>query len=120
MADTRALRALIRKGVRVRLPPSALFASAQSKQWKSNYKMACFIYILKCSDGMYYTGITWNLKKRIKEHNSGINSAIQKSRLPIKLVYWEKFETRIEAAKREKVIKGWRRERKEILINSLR
>jgi len=69
---------------------------------------------------MYYTGITWSLKKRIEEHNSGIDTAIQKSRLPVKLVYWEKFETRIEAAKREKEIKGWRREKKKTLIKSLR
>ncbi len=69
---------------------------------------------------MYYTGITWSLKKRIAEHNSGIDTAIQKSRLPVKLVYWKKFETRIDAAKKEKEIKGWRREKKEILIKSLR
>jgi len=69
---------------------------------------------------MYYTGITWNLKKRIREHNTGIKTSIQKSRLPARLVYWEKFDTRILAAKREKEIKGWRREKKEQLINSLR
>jgi putative endonuclease len=82
--------------------------------------MSCFIYILECSDGMYYTGITWNLKKRIAEHNSGIDTSIQKSRLPVKLVYWEKFGTRMEAAKREREIKGWRRNKKEAIINSLR
>lgn len=82
--------------------------------------MPCFVYILRYSDGMYYTGITWNLKKRIAEHNAGIKTAIQKSRLPVKLVYWEQFETRIEAAKKEKKIKGWRREKKEILMKSLR
>ncbi|RJQ37010.1 GIY-YIG nuclease family protein [Candidatus Microgenomates bacterium] len=79
-----------------------------------------FVYIVKCVDGVYYTGITWNLRKRIKEHNSGIKTPLQKNRLPVKLVYWEKFETRIEAARREKEIKGWRREKKEILINSLK
>mgnify|MGYP001619181881 FL=1 len=69
---------------------------------------------------MYYTGITWNLKKRIAEHNSGKDTSIQKSRLPVRLVYWEKFKTRMLAAKREKEIKGWRREKKELLIKSLR
>ena len=68
---------------------------------------------------MYYTGITWNLKKRIEEHNSGKDSPIQKSRLPVKLVYWEKFSSRIEAARKEKEIKGWRREKKELLIREL-
>jgi putative endonuclease len=82
--------------------------------------MFCFVYIVKCRDEMLYTGITWNIKKRINEHNSGVKTPLQKSRLPVKLVYWEKFDTRIEAAKREKVIKGWRREKKLNLINSLR
>ena len=69
---------------------------------------------------MFYTGMTWNLEKRIHEHNLGIKTAIQKSRLPVRLVYWEKFGFRKEAAMREKEIKGWRREKKEKLIDSLR
>ncbi len=96
--------------------PSQLLAA----QGKLNRGMVCFVYIVKCSDGMYYTGITWNLKKRIAEHNSGKDTSIQKSRLPVRLVYWEKFKTRMLAAKREKEIKGWRREKKELLIKSLR
>ena len=75
-----------------------------------------FVYILQCKDGSYYTGITWNIKKRITEHNQGIGTPIQKSRRPVKLLYSEQFKTRIEAAKREKEIKGWRREKKESLI----
>ncbi|PJB99313.1 MAG: hypothetical protein CO077_02395 [Candidatus Nealsonbacteria bacterium CG_4_9_14_0_8_um_filter_35_12] len=77
-----------------------------------------FVYIIKCRNGVYYTGITWNLEKRIKEHNLGIKTPIQKSRRPVRLVYWEKFENRKEAAKREREIKGWRREKKEKLIKS--
>ena len=64
-----------------------------------------------------YTGITWNLNKRIKEHNLGIGAIFTKNRGPIKLVYWEKFKTKKEAARREKEIKGWRREKKEKLIH---
>lgn len=79
--------------------------------------MKCFVYILECSDGMYYTGITWNLKKRLSEHNSGIKAAIQPSRRPVKIVYSEEFEARILAAKREKEIKGWNRHKKKILID---
>lgn len=81
--------------------------------------MAHFVYILKCTDGMYYTGITWNLRKRISEHNSGIKTPIQKSRLPVVLVYWEKFNDKIDAARREHEIKGWTRVKKEELIKSL-
>jgi putative endonuclease len=78
-----------------------------------------FVYIVKCDNGKYYTGITWNIEKRIKEHNLGIKSPLRKSELPVKLVYWEKFNTIHQAARREKEIKGWRREKKEALISSL-
>jgi len=78
--------------------------------------MPYFVYIAKCAGGAYYTGITWNLKKRVSEHNLGVKTSIQKSRRPVKLVYWEQFNSRIEAARREKEIKGWRREKKERLI----
>jgi len=81
--------------------------------------MNYFVYILKCRDDSYYTGISWNIQKRISEHNLGIKSSIQKSRKPVKLVYYERFGTREEAAKREREIKGWRREKKEKLIYSL-
>lgn len=76
----------------------------------------CFLYILLCKDNSFYTGITWNIKKRIFEHNNRIKTCLQKSKIPATLVYWEEFGTRIEAARREKEIKGWRREKKEALI----
>ncbi len=50
----------------------------------------------------------------------GLKTSIQKSKRPVKLEYYEKFDTRKEAAKREKEIKGWRKEKKDKLINSLR
>jgi putative endonuclease len=81
--------------------------------------MKCFTYILLCNDGSYYTGITWNLNKRVNEHNLRVKTPLQRSKLPVKLVYWEEFQDRIAAAKREKEIKGWRREKKELLINNI-
>jgi len=78
-----------------------------------------FAYILKCADNSYYTGITWNLKKRILEHNKRVKSCLQISKIPTILVYWEKFANKSEAARREKEIKGWTRWKKESLINSL-
>ena len=81
--------------------------------------MNCFVYILKCKDKSFYTGSTWNIKKRIREHNLRIKSCLQKSKVPVKLVYWEKFKNRIEAARKEKQIKGWSRKRKiELIKNS--
>jgi len=78
-----------------------------------------FLYIIKCKDDSYYTGITWNLDKRIEEHNLRIKTCLQKSKIPVRLVYKEEFATKEQAAKREKEIKGWNRIKKENLINSL-
>ncbi|MDD5626738.1 MAG: GIY-YIG nuclease family protein [Patescibacteria group bacterium] len=74
-----------------------------------------FVYILRCQDDCLYTGITWNLAKRIKEHNLGL-TPFTKNKLPVKLVYVESFGIRQQAHSREKEIKGWRREKKENLI----
>jgi len=76
-----------------------------------------YVYIIECKDKSFYTGITWNLDKRINEHNLRTKSCLQKSKVPVKLVYWEEYMTRVEAAKREKEIKGWSRKKKEDLIN---
>jgi putative endonuclease len=81
--------------------------------------MPYFVYIIKCVDGYLYTGITWNVRKRISEYNSGVKTVLRKSQLPAKLVYWERFLNKIDAAKREKMIKGWRRSKKDELIKSL-
>ena len=81
--------------------------------------MAWFVYIVRCKDESLYTGITWNLKKRIKEHNLRKKTSLQLSKVPVKLAYWERFVDRYQAAKREKEIKGWRKDKKTELINSL-
>jgi putative endonuclease len=77
--------------------------------------MSFFVYIIKCSDNYLYTGITCNIDKRLFEHRSG-KALNTKNRLPLELAYKEEFFTRKEAAKREREIKGWRREKKEKLI----
>ncbi|MBI2010458.1 MAG: GIY-YIG nuclease family protein [Candidatus Chisholmbacteria bacterium] len=82
--------------------------------------MPWFVYILECRDNSLYTGITWNLKKRILEHNTRIKSSLQLSKIPVRLIYWQRFRNRYDAAAREKEIKGWRREKKYRLANSLR
>ncbi len=82
--------------------------------------MSWFVYIVKCKDHSFYTGICWNLKKRIEEHNKGLyKTSFTKGRLPIGLVYWEKFDNRFAAAKKEKEIQGFGRIKKLRLINSL-
>ncbi len=77
-----------------------------------------FVYILKCSDNSYYTGVTNNIEKRLAEHNSDdSNESYTSKRRPVQLVYSEAFNDINQAIELEKQIKGWRRKKKEALIN---
>jgi len=77
-----------------------------------------FVYILRCSDGTYYTGITNNLEKRVSEHIKGLDSkAYTYHRRPVALVWNEFFPEISEALRAEKQIKGWGRKKKEALLN---
>lgn len=80
--------------------------------------MPWYVYIVKCSDGSLYTGITKNLGRRVKEHNSDnqLGAKSLRYRRPVVLVYYQVFVNQVEAAKRERAIKRWRREYKLKLI----
>ena len=75
-----------------------------------------YTYILKCSDNTLYTGWTNNLEKRIKDHNDGKGAKYTKARRPVELVYYEIFETKEDATKREYAIKQLTRTQKMLLI----
>ena len=77
-----------------------------------------YTYIVKCSDGTYYTGWTNNLEKRIQSHNAGTGAKYTRPRLPVTLVYYETFATKQEAMKREYRIKQLSRQQKEQMIAS--
>lgn len=68
-----------------------------------------FVYILKCNDDSLYTGWTNDLKKRIKAHSNGKGAKYTKARLPVELVYFEEFDDKISAMKREYAIKQLKR-----------
>ena len=74
------------------------------------------VYILHCSDGSLYTGITNDLPKRLKAHATGRASKYTRSRLPVKLVYSEPQRSKSAALKREAAIKGLRRAQKDRLV----
>lgn len=77
-----------------------------------------YVYILQCSDGTYYIGVTNNLEKRFQEHQQGINrNCYTFTRQPIKIVYYEMFNNPVSAIAFEKKLKGWSRKKKEALIN---
>jgi putative endonuclease len=75
-----------------------------------------YMYILHCIDDTFYTGSTWDLKRRIEQHNSGEGSNYTSKRLPVKLVYSEYSDSINTAFKREKQIQGWSRAKKKSLI----
>lgn len=77
-----------------------------------------YTYILKCKDDSLYTGWTNDLKKRITSYNAGKGAKYTKARRPVELVYYEEFQTREEAMKREYAIKQLSRKEKEALIKT--
>ena len=78
--------------------------------------MKAWLYILKCSDGSYYTGSTNSLPLRISQHQAGEGSVYTRSRLPVELVYAQEFPSEHEAFLRERQVKGWSRAKKEAVI----
>ena len=74
------------------------------------------VYLLRCSDGSLYTGITNDLPQRLKTHASGKASKYTRSRLPVRLAYSESQRSKSAALKREAAIKRLRRAEKEQLI----
>ncbi len=76
-----------------------------------------YTYILRCSDGTYYTGSTIDLEKRLKEHNSGYGANFTANRLPVELNYFEEFLGVSKAFDREKQIQRWSRRKKEALVS---
>ncbi len=78
-----------------------------------------YVYILRCNDDSLYTGWTNNLEKRIKAHSDGKGAKYTRARIPVELVYFEVFEDKIEAMKREYAIKQLKRKEKlELIKNS--
>ena len=76
-----------------------------------------YAYIVKCSDGTYYTGYTNDLEKRLLAHNAGKGAKYTRNRLPVEMVYYEEYEEKSEAMKREYAIKRLTRKQKEKLIS---
>jgi putative endonuclease len=75
-----------------------------------------FVYILECSDGRFYTGVTDNVEQRFQRHKSGQGGSFTNRFGVQRLLYYEKFFVRIEAFKRERQLKGWTRRKKLALV----
>jgi putative endonuclease len=78
---------------------------------------AATIYILRCSDGSYYTGITRRpVEERVSEHAMGLCDGYTFTRRPVTLIHAESYERIDEAVAAERRIKGWSRAKKEAYI----
>ncbi len=80
--------------------------------------MKYFTYIARCNDNSLYTGSCINIKAREEKHNKGEGAKYTKYRRPVKIVYFEKFNSRSEAQKREAQIKRLTKIEKENLVKS--
>ena len=80
--------------------------------------MAFWVYILRCSDGSYYTGHSDDLQRRMDEHSAGaLPSCYTFKRRPLQLVFSQDVGSREEAIAAERQIKGWSRKKKEAMIS---
>ena len=76
-----------------------------------------YVYVLQCSDGFYYTGMTNDLDRRLVQHNEGlVLTCFTFKRRPVVLKYFEHYTEVTQAIQREKQLKGWSRAKKEALF----
>jgi len=77
-----------------------------------------YVYILECSDGTYYTGVTNNIERRLVQHQSGFHpDSYVFSRRPVELVFYAEFTDFYFAISKEKQIKKWSKAKKKALID---
>ncbi|MGA8247245.1 MAG: GIY-YIG nuclease family protein [Nocardioides sp.] len=76
-----------------------------------------YTYIVECSDGSYYVGSTWDLERRIGEHNAGLGAEYTRRRRPVRLVWSVQLGRIDEAFRLEKQVQGWGRAKREALID---
>lgn len=83
-----------------------------------NEEKKYFAYMVECNDGTLYTGFTTDLEHRVKTHNEKKGAKYTKTRTPVKLVYFEEFQTKQLAMQREAAIKKLSRKEKICLIEA--
>lgn len=89
-----------------------IISDLEATSLKSNW----VVYLLRCSDGTLYTGITNNLSRRLEKHNGGTGARYTRSRLPVDLAHSEMAKSRSDALKRELELKSLSRSQKEALV----
>ena len=78
-----------------------------------------YTYIVECADGSYYVGSTYDLERRVSEHNLGIGATymLRRGRRPVRLVFAADFPCIDDAFAFEKQVQGWNRAKRQALID---
>ena len=76
-----------------------------------------YVYLLRCADSSLYVGETANLQIREQQHNEGRGGSYTAKRRPVRMVYAERHNSKQEALKRERQIKRWSLQKKELLVS---
>lgn len=79
-----------------------------------------YTYMLRCADNTIYSGYAVDPIARLETHNSGKGAKYTRARRPVKLVYYEKFETKGDALRREIEFKKLSRAEKEKMIENFK
>ncbi|MFC6285882.1 GIY-YIG nuclease family protein [Nocardioides sp. GCM10027113] len=75
-----------------------------------------FTYMLQCSDGTYYVGSTFDLDRRVAQHQNGEGAAYTRTRRPVRLVWVAEYDSIREAYLAEKQIQGWNHDKRRALV----
>lgn len=75
-----------------------------------------YMYILECRDRSLYVGSTNDLARRMIQHEEGFGSAYTRTRLPVRLLYYEEFARIEDAFLREKQVQRWSRSKRLALV----
>ena len=75
-----------------------------------------FMYILECSDRSLYVGSTWDIDRRLAQHNDGEGAEYTRNRLPVRLLYAEEYARVEDAFLREKQVQRWGRAKRLALV----
>jgi putative endonuclease len=76
-----------------------------------------YCYILRCADGTYYVGSTTDMAQRLSQHQEGLGAEYTRRRRPLELAWVGEFESIADAFRFEKRVQGWRRAKREALID---
>ena len=84
-----------------------------AKKLNTKRLKSCWVYVLECGDGSFYTGWTNDLSKRVKSHQAGKGGKYTRSRLPVRLIKKWRAKDRSAAMAKEALFKSLTRKEKQ-------